>query len=194
MNRWERIGRSYVLRRVLFAVMVMLAVFTLVFFALYILPGDPARVIAGGSGGLDATPEQLAQIREQYGLDRPIIVQYFSMLVGLVTLDLGMSFVFKQPVTELLAANFVSTAQLATFSFVVATVLGLTVGALAVYTRSKVLGGFLDALPPVSASLPTFWVGLVLMQVFSFALGWFPASGEQGFASLVRLCCKNREA
>lgn len=185
MNYLKKIVNSYVFRRVLFALMVLWAVFTLVFFALYILPGDPARVIAGGSGGLDATPEQLAQIREQYGLDRPIIVQYFSMLGGLLTLDLGVSFVFKQPVTELLIANFASTAQLAAFSLVVAIGLGLLVGGFAVYTKSRLLGGLLDSLPPVSASLPTFWVGLVFMQVFSFGLGWLPASGEEGFASLV---------
>lgn len=169
----------------MFAVLVLWAVFTAVFITLFIVPGDPAQVIAGGSGGLEATEEQLAAIRAQYGLDQPVIVQYFSMLWGVVTFNLGMSFVFKQPVSGLLAANFTSTALLAAFALILAVALGLLIGGLAAYTRSRLLGSMLDALPPIGVATPTFWVGLVLMQIFSFTLGWFPASGEQGFASLV---------
>ncbi|MEJ1180477.1 MULTISPECIES: ABC transporter permease [unclassified Pseudarthrobacter] len=185
MNVLTRLARSYVTRRVMFAVLVLWAVFTAVFITLFIVPGDPAQVIAGGAGGLEATEEQLAAIRAQYGLDQPVIVQYFSMLWGVVTFNLGMSFVFKQPVAGLLAANFASTALLAAFALILAVALGLLIGGLAAYTRSRLLGSMLDALPPIGVATPTFWVGLVLMQIFSFTLGWFPASGEQGLASLV---------
>ncbi|MDP9907897.1 ABC transporter permease [Arthrobacter bambusae] len=185
MNVIARVTRSYVTRRVMFAVLVLWAVFTAVFIILFIVPGDPAQVIAGGAGGLEATDEQLAAIRAQYGLDQPVIVQYFSMLWGAVTLDWGTSFVFKQPVLPLLAANFASTAQLAAFALIVAVLLGLLIGGLAAYTQSRLLSSTLDALPPIGVATPTFWVGLVLMQVFSFTLGWFPASGDQGLASVV---------
>jgi len=185
MTALRRLSRSYVLRRILFAIVVMWAVYTIVFIMLYVVPGDPARVIAGGGGGLDATPEQLEAIREQYGLDRPVLIQYFSMLWGLVTLDWGTSFVLKRPVLELLAVNFASTASLAGFALVIAVLIGLAVGGLAVYTRSRWISGALDALPPIGVALPTFWIGLVLMQIFSFTLGWLPASGDRGVASLV---------
>lgn len=179
------IGRSYVLRRILLALLVMWAAFTIVFVILYLVPGDPARVIAGGDGGIGATPAQLDAIRHQYGFDQPVIVQYLRALGGVVTGDLGTSYQLKQPVTTLLASDFGSTLALAMFALVVAVVVGLLVGGLTVYTRSRALTKLLDALPPIGASLPSFWVGLVLMQLFSFGVALFPSAGDSGFRSLV---------
>jgi len=179
------IARSYVLRRVLLALLVMWAAFTVVFVILYLVPGDPALLIAGGDGGLQVTPEQLEQIRHDYGFDQPIFLQYLHALGGLVTGDLGTSYQMKQPVTTLLFSQIGSTTALAMFALVLAIILGCLIGAAAVYTRSRILSKTLDALPPVGASLPAFWVGLMLMQFFSFAIPLFPSAGDAGFPSLV---------
>jgi peptide/nickel transport system permease protein len=176
---------SYVVRRILLALLVMWAAFTVVFIVLYLVPGDPARLVAGGDGGLDATPEQLAVINKEYGFDQPVIVQYFRALGGVLTLNLGNSYQMKQPVTSLLAAEFASTFALAMFALVIAVVVGVVLGAVTVYTRSRTLTKLLDAVPPIAVALPTFWVGLMLMQFFSFGLQLFPSAGDDGFASLV---------
>lgn len=185
MTALKAIARSYLVRRLLLAILVIWAAFTVVFIILYVVPGDPARVIAGGDGGLDASEEQIAEIRRQYGLDQPVIVQYFRALWGVVTFDLGNSYVLKQPVTTILSNAFASTFSLAMFALVVAIVLGLLLGGITVYTRSRWLSKMLDALPPIGVSIPTFWIGLMLMQIFSFQLHLFPSAGDKGFQSLV---------
>jgi peptide/nickel transport system permease protein len=175
----------YVLRRVLAAVFVMWAAFTVTFIILYLVPGDPALLIVGGDGGVQATPEQLAAVRAEYGFDQPVIVQYLQRLAGVMSGDFGVSYQMRQPVASLIADQFGSTLALAMFALVVAVVGGLLVGGLAAYTKSRWITQLLDSLPPLGASLPTFWVGLVLMQAFCFQLGWFPSAGERGFESLV---------
>lgn len=185
MSPLRTIARSYVLRRILLAVVVMWAAFTLVFIVLYLVPGDPALLIAGGDGGLQATPEVLAQIRHEYGFDQPLFFQYLHALGGVVTGNLGESYQMKQPVTTLLAAEVGSTSALAFFALGLAIVIGVLLGGAAVYTRSRPLSRLLDALPPIGASLPAFWVGLVLMQFLSFAIPIFPSAGDDGFASFV---------
>ena len=175
----------YVLRRVLAAVFVLWAAFTVTFIILYLVPGDPALLIVGGEGGVQATPEELAAVRAEYGFDQPVIVQYLNALAGVLRGDLGVSYQMRQPVSSLIGDQFGSTFALAMFALVVAVTAGLLIGGLAVYTKSRTLTQLLDSLPPIGASLPTFWVGLVLMQVFCFQLGWFPSAGDRGFESLV---------
>jgi peptide/nickel transport system permease protein len=181
----KAIAGAYAVRRLLLALLVIWAAFTVVFIILYVVPGDPARVIAGGDGGLEASPEQIAAIRAQYGLDQPIIVQYFHALWGVITMNLGTSYVMKQPVTTLLAAAFGSTIALTMFALVVAIVAGLLLGGITAYTRSRTLSKILDAVPPIGVALPTFWIGLMLMQFFSFHLHLFPSAGDKAINSLV---------
>jgi peptide/nickel transport system permease protein len=185
METLKSVARSYIVRRIGLALLVMWAAFTIVFIILYLVPGDPARLIAGGDGGMTATPDQLAEINRQYGFDQPIFVQYLRALGGVLTGNLGTSYQMKQPVTTILAAEFGSTFALAMFALAVAVIIGFIVGSATVFTRSRMLSKMLDAIPPLGASLPTFWVGLMLMQFFSFGLHWFPSSGDKGFNSLV---------
>jgi peptide/nickel transport system permease protein len=180
-----RTGWRYLVRRLLLAVLVMWAAFTITFIILYLVPGDPAQLIAGGEGGTPATPDQIAAVNQEYGFDRPVLVQYFHALGGAVHGDLGNSYQMKQPVRELIAQEFGSTFTLAMFALLAAIVLGALIGSITVYTRSKALTKLLDAVPSVGASLPTFWVGLMLMQAFSFGLHVFPSAGDSGFSSLV---------
>ncbi len=185
MNAARRSGWVYVVRRLLQALLVIWAAFTITFVILYLVPGDPARLIAGGDGGVEASPAQIAQINKEYGFDQPIYVQYVRALGGAITGNLGMSYQMKQPVTTLLGQELGSTFALAMFALAIAIVVGVMLGSITVYTRSRWLAKLLDSLPPIGASLPTFWVGLMLMQLFSFGLHLFPSAGDAGFASLV---------
>lgn len=183
IRRWDW---GYVLRRIGQAVLILWAAFTLSFSILYVIPGDPAMLMIGGPDeAASVSPEQLAVINERYGFDQPVIVQYFTYLLNLVRGDLGTSFQTGMPVAESLANSFGSTLALVGFGLVLAVALGLLVGSCAAYVKGQVLARFLEALPSIGASLPTFWVGLLLMQLLSFQLRLLPVSGDRGFDSLI---------
>lgn len=168
------------------AVIVLLACFTIVFLIIYAVPGDPAALMLGGpSGALTASPEQIAQINEIYGFDQPLIVQYFTRLVDTVTGNWGRSYMTGQEVSTLVLTGLASTLPLALTALVLATVIGLILGAAAAYSRGRVISSLLEMLPPISISLPAFWVGLMLIQLFSFTWPIFPAAGNATPASIV---------
>ncbi|MEZ3159589.1 ABC transporter permease [Microbacterium sp. BWT-B31] len=182
-SRWDW---SYALRRVAQAVVILWAAFTLSFGILYVIPGDPALLMLGGAdeaGGIN--PEQLAEINAQYGFDRPVYEQYAQYLVDTLRGDLGTSFQTGMPVSAALGEALGSTLALVAFGMGLAVVLGLVVGSFAAYTRSRALARFLESLPSIAASLPTFWVGLMLMQLLSFQLRLLPVSGDRGFETLI---------
>jgi peptide/nickel transport system permease protein len=168
------------------AVVVLVACFTIVFLIIYAVPGDPAALMIGGpSGALTATPEQIAEVNAVYGFDQPLIVQYVTRLVDTFTGDWGRSFVTGQQVTDVVATGLANTLPLAAVALALAGVGGLLLGGLAAYTRGRRINALLEMLPPVSISLPGFWVGLMLIQLFSFTWPIFPASGNAGPAALV---------
>jgi len=165
------------------AVFVMWAVATLTFFAIRLIPGDPAQAILGGPGS-QASQEALDQVRRDYGLDQPLIVQYLAMLGRLLTGDLGTSYALKVPVAELLGAQLGGTLLLAVLSLAVAWVLAL---ALSLWSTGRsriatVLGEWIEL---AAAALPHFWFAAVLIAVFSTALGWFPPVATGTPAGLV---------
>lgn len=181
----------YVLLRVLYGVVILWAAWTLTYLILFAMPGDPVAVMLSGTGQIEATPEQVAELRAQYGLDRSLPGQYLASLGGLFTGDLGTSYLTGDPVTGALAETLPSTLQLAAAALVLGGVAGvaLAVGAVAAGTaqspRLRRAGDVLAGLPVLGVSLPTFWVGLLLLQVVSFQLGWLPALGNTGFAGLI---------
>lgn len=176
----------YLGKRLLLAVGVLWAAYTVSFVVLYLLPGDPASsMLAGGmeNGTVDAA--ELAAVRAEYGFDDPLPVQYAERLWAALQGDFGSSIQSGQPVSEAILTALPSTAQLALTALTLAVVGGIALALLATYTRSRRLAGLLLSLPPVAVSLPTFWVGLVLIQWFSFQLGLLPALGDQGWRTLV---------
>ncbi|WP_345800437.1 ABC transporter permease [Microbacterium sp. AZCO] len=174
----------YLSRRLLQAVGVLWAAYTVSFLVLYALPADPVRLLAGGDAS-DVTADQLAELREQYGLDQPLIVQYFRQLADVLHGDLGTSIVTGRPVTEILAEAIPPTAQIAVVGFVLAVVFGGGIAFFATYTRNRALSDFLVGLPPLGVAVPSFWFGLLLIQWFSFTIPLFPAVGDGGPLSVV---------
>ena len=177
----------YLLGRIAQAVGVLWAVYTVTFGILYLLPSNPvALVLAAGNVQVDQlTPAQLAKITAQYGLDKPVWQQYLSRLGELARFHLGESISLNVPVSQLLRERLPSTLALGATAIAIALVAGVGIAYLAAYVRWAPLKLVLNRLPAVGVSLPPFFVGLLLIQVFAFSLHWFPPTGTDGWRSLV---------
>jgi len=174
----------YLAVRLAQALGVLWAAYTVSFVVLYALPGDPVSLMYGGDSS-DVTPEQLATVRAEYGLDQPLPVQYVHQLGRVLRGDLGTSVVNGRPVTDLVAEAVPPTAQIAALGLLLALVLGGGLAILATFVRSRALSQTLLSLPPLGVAIPSFWFGLTLVQWLSFTFPLFPAVGNKGFSSLV---------
>jgi peptide/nickel transport system permease protein len=175
----------YLVRRLLQAVFVLWAAYSVSFAILYLLPGDPvaAMASAGGENPVDAT--QVAALRHEYGFDQPVMVQYLQHLGQAATGNLGKSVSTGAPVSDLILQALPQTLMLAGAALLLAAVFGVALALGATLVRSRWLSQFLLSLPGLGVSVPTFWVGLVLVQLVSFRLGLLPALGNEGIASLI---------
>ena len=168
-------------RRLLLAIPTLLGVATVVFFLIRLIPGDPARAIAGET----ATEEQVARIRENLGLNLPLWEQYFRFLLNLVRGDLGTSTVTGNPVLADVATRLPSTFGLASVALLIGIVFGLGLGILAALNRGKALDVIVSAISVGGMSMPTYWLGLNLIVIFAIQLRWLPASGATAPLSIV---------
>ncbi|WP_181781881.1 ABC transporter permease [Pseudonocardia pini] len=176
----------YLLRRLGTAIAVLWAAYTVTFVVLYLLPGDPVTTMA--SGGLDGEPLSQAAIDElkaRYGFDQPLIVQYGTRLWAALHGDLGASIQTGRDVRSAIAEALPPTIQIAVGGLLVAVVLGAGLALAATFTRLRWLRQVLMALPSLAVSLPVFWVGLMLVQIFSFGLHLLPSVGANGFQALI---------
>ncbi|MFF7468744.1 ABC transporter permease subunit [Streptomyces sp. NPDC008092] len=178
--------RRYVIKRLAQAAGVLWAAYTVSFLVLDFLPGDPVSAMAGAgmdSGQVD--PAQLAELRHEYGFDKPVLVQYAEYLGRAARGDFGDAVSTGRPVTSTLADALPQTLQLTGAALLLAVVLGGGLAVAATYTSRRWLRQLLLSLPPLGVSVPTFWVGLLLVEAFSFKLHWFPAFGNDGLRGLV---------
>lgn len=177
----------YLLGRITQAALVLWGAYSITYFILYLLPGDPLSIMLSASGmEIDAlSPEQLAKAKAYYGLDQGLLERYFNLLLGVLQGDLGQSLTLNRPVTEILAERLPQTLALAGFAIVLSLIGGVGLAYLAAYVRWQPLKTALSRLPALGFSVPVFWMGLLLIQIFAFGLGWFPATGSVGFDSLV---------
>jgi peptide/nickel transport system permease protein len=172
---------GFALARLWSAAVVVGGVVCLVFFALHAAPGDPVEVMLGES----AQPADRQALEHALGLDRPLMLQLGSYLSGLCRLDLGASLHSGRPVTAILAERIPATAELAVAGLIVAIALALPLGILAALRRGTRwdIGAMTFSL--LGISIPNFWLGPLLVLVFSLGLGWLPVSGRAGLLSLV---------
>jgi peptide/nickel transport system permease protein len=155
---------------------VMALVVTIVFVIVRIAPGDPAAMMLGP----DATARDIAELRSRLGLDQPLIVQYVRYVSGLLSGDLGQSIFLDRPVGAALLDRAEPTFFLSLLSLLIACAIALPVGILSAYRRGSVFDQATTTLAMFAASIPSFWLGLVLMQIFAVSLGWFDPSGYGG--------------
>jgi peptide/nickel transport system permease protein len=178
--------RRYVIKRVAQAVGVLWAAYTVSFLVLDFLPGDPVTAMAGaGMDSGDVDPARLAALRHEYGFDKPVPAQYADYLGRAVRGDFGDAVSTGRPVTATLADALPQTLQLTGAALLLAVLLGGGLAVVATYTSRRWLRQLLLSLPPLGVSVPTFWVGLLLVEAFSFRLRWFPAFGNDGLRGLV---------
>ena len=173
--------RRYLIRRLLLTIPVLLGVATLVFALIHFIPGDPAQAMLGEG----ATPEEVHQLRERLGLNRPLVVQYGSFLRGLVRGDLGVSLRNDQPVTRQILERMPATAELAFASMTVAVLIAVPLGIVAAVWRGTAIDFSAMTLSLVGISVPNFWLGPLLAIIFAVELGWLPVGGRGTFAHLV---------
>lgn len=171
----------YIARRLLESIPLMLIISIFVFMFIHLLPGDPARTLAG----VEAPLETVEAIREEFGLNDPLLVQYFNYMKGLFTGDMGRSLKSNIPVSELIWSRFQYTIQLVCAGLVWSPLLGIFIGVMCAIKRGKAfdLFGMLVAICGLSA--PGFWLGLMGIQFFSVRLGVLPSAGLDSWKSLV---------
>ncbi|HSW59002.1 MAG TPA: ABC transporter permease [Dehalococcoidales bacterium] len=169
---------TYIIRRLLAGLLIIFLVTVITFFVIRLLPGDPIAVYIGQQAASGAVTErELEILREQYGLNDPIVVQFFNWLGGVLTGDLGESLFFKQSVGSLMADRFPVTLHLGLTSFVIANLLGVLMGVLAAIRRGTWLDTLVTTLANIGITIPVFWLGLLMMYVFGLQLKLLPIAG-----------------
>ncbi len=171
----------YALRRLLQVVPLALLVATAVFSLIHLIPGDPVAMMLGES----ARAADVEAMRADLGLDQPLGVQYLSFLKGLVRGDLGQSFHYQRSVSSLLWEHYPATLELALGSLLVAVFLAVPLGIVAAIYRGRWVDHLARVISLLGVSTPNFWLGPILILLFSIRAGWFPVSGRGGLAHLV---------
>lgn len=172
---------GYIGRRLLLAVFVLWGVATVVFAIVRVVPADPALLLAGS----DATPVQLAMIRESLGLDQPLVIQYVNFLGGILTGDLGDSYALRVPAVTLIGQVLPNTALLSVLACAVALVLAFPLGLVAALRVNGPVDRIVTTGSLFTQALPNFWIGVVLLLVFSRQLKLLPSVGLDGPKSLI---------
>jgi peptide/nickel transport system permease protein len=169
------------LRRLALLVPTILGVVTLIFFLIHFIPGDPVELMLGETA---STPD-LERLRADLGLDRPVAEQFGTFLLGLVRGDLGNSFFYRRPVVEVILEKLPATLELAAAAMVLALLLALPLGIAAAVRKDSLTDRAAMLASLVGISMPNFWLGPLLIILFSIKLGWLPVSGREGAASIV---------
>ncbi|HXA94313.1 MAG TPA: nickel ABC transporter permease [Candidatus Dormibacteraeota bacterium] len=173
--------RNAYLRQIMQASIVLLNVSIVVFVLVRVVPGDPARLMLG----MEATDEAVRAARTQFGFDRPLYVQYAQFIGGALRGDLGQSVRFRRPVGDLLRETFPATVELALAATLIALALAVPAGIYAAVHRGGLLDRALMAGTLIGQAMPIFWLGIMLITLFSVRLGWLPTSGRGSLAQLV---------
>ena len=171
----------FLLRRFARLLLTVLIISTVVFLVLRVIPGDPAAVIAG----IDASPTDVASIRARLGSDAPLATQYFRWLWDLINFDLGTSYVSGQPVVDLILQRFPLTLTLALLGMALALVIAIPLGVLSAVHRWSLWDYLGMVISQLGMAIPSFWLGILLLLIFSVTLGLFPIFGSGTFKHLV---------
>lgn len=170
---------AFMLRRLVGLAATLAATALIVFVVLEILPGDPAAVMMG----INATPETVAAVRAEYGLDQPAAVRFVQWMGGLVRGDLGNSYTYKVPISGLIAERAQVTLPLALMAVLLASAFGIPVGIFAAARANTRWDAAVMALSQIGLAVPNFWFGILLVLTFAVTLGWFPSGGFPGWTA-----------
>ena len=172
---------SFILKRLLLLIPVFLAVSLVIFMIVHLVPGDPIDNILQ----IGSTPERRAALTASYGLDRPILVQYAIWLGKLLQGELGESIIKRQPVADLISQSLPHSLILGSLALVFSTLVGIGAGALAAIYKNSWIDRSVMTLILLGSTVPSFWLGLLMILVFAVELSWFPVSGARTWSALV---------
>lgn len=172
---------GYVLRRLGQAIPVFLGVTFVAFLLLYLTPGDPVELFMGQTGTV--SPEEIARVRREFGLDRPFLVQYGLFLGGILRGDLGQSIIYRRSVVALLGERLPATIELTVFASLIALLVAIPAGVVAAVRRNTWLDAMGTTVSLLGVSLPGFWLGLILILVFSVTLRVLPVAGRAAYGT-----------
>lgn len=172
---------KYIIKRLLWLIPVILCATLIVFLLMSVAQGDPARTLLGA----EVSQEAVDALREEMGLNDPLLVQYGRYILGVCHGDLGTSYKSSAPCSEEIAARFPNTVKLAVAALLLTIVIALPLGVVAAIKQNTFFDGFCMVISMLGMSMPIFWLGLLLMLLFALRLGWFPVSGASGFSSIV---------
>jgi peptide/nickel transport system permease protein len=164
---------SFLLRRVIQTILVVILVTIISFLLLHIIPGDPVIRILG----MHATKDQIAQLRHELGLDLPIIQQYIQWIWNVFHGDFGKSFVYHENVRSLIFERFPVTLYLVSVSLILSTIIGIIAGVISAVKRGGAIDSIISLLANTGVAMPTFWLGIVGIYIFGLRLGWLPIQG-----------------
>jgi len=168
---------AYIIRRLMLGVIILLLVTLLVFLAMRLLPGDPLIIFISQSQVQMYSAEQLVELRQEYGLDRTLPVQYISWIGNILRGDMGKSILLGQDVGYLISKRLPVTIYFGVMSFIVSAFFGIIFGIICALRRGKWIDSVVTVLANIGITLPAFWVGILLMYLFSLMLHWLPTSG-----------------
>ncbi len=173
---------KYILKRILYFIPVLFGIVLLVYFIMYLAPGDPARMILG-----DKVPQaEVDALREEMGLNEPFIVQFLTYLKNILHGDFGTSYQLGIPVTDIiLQIRFPITLIMATTSMLLAVLFSIPIGTLSAVRQYTLMDSFVVVMALFLTSIPVFWLGLMLILLFSLKLGWLPSSGIDSWQSYI---------
>jgi ABC-type dipeptide/oligopeptide/nickel transport system permease component len=171
---------QYIIKRLLLAIPILVAVVTLVFFVVRMAPGDPAQVILGDS----ASQESLTALRTELGLDRPILVQYGEFLFSIIKGDLGDSIIRKQSINSMIAEVLPYTIELTLAGVLVGVILGLPLGVFSAVFRNSAADYGVRIMSLLGLSFPAFYSGILLLLAFAVYLGWFPVISDPDMGNM----------
>jgi len=164
---------SYVIRRIGQSLIVLVFVTLMVFFTMHAIPGDPVAIFLGPS----ATVEQIEHYTKILGLDQPVFIQYFKWLTGLFQGEMGRSIALAKDVVEILPTRINVTLAITFPALVISTIAGVSLGIWAAIRRGKIADSAISVFSNISIAAPAFWIGILLVYIFSLKLGWLPVQG-----------------
>jgi len=174
--------RNYVIRRLLLLILVLWGVTLVTFILMHVVPGDPAKVLLGKLSGNEAL---VAKLQHQLGLDKPLVVQYFEFVKGVLHGNLGNSYKFKASVMSLILERMPATIKLTFGALIIGLLVGLSSGIISAVRRYSIWDTFSMIFAFIGVSMPVFWLAMLLQLLFAVKLGWFHVSGFEGLRDLV---------
>lgn len=176
--------RKYIIKRLIQLVPVLLGITFLTFALIYFSPGDPAAMLLSATG-IAPSPELIQKVREDMGLNKPFLIQYLNWLGGVLKGDFGNSYKYSKPVLDLIMESLPSTFKLAGVSLIGMMLIALPLGIISALHKNKALDYIIRFISFLGISMPGFWIGLLLMYIFSIKLKVLPVMGDKGWASII---------